>query len=98
MVRGVKAGELCGTIAGLPWHQENQKGGKRSRGGGGGGDQRIQRGLEGGLGLAAGGGFCAMVEGEEFKGGITMRGGRSSWIDRESSVRCYTTGRDSTVG
>lgn len=40
MVRGVKAGELCGTIAGLPWHWENQNGGKRSRGGGGVGETR----------------------------------------------------------
>lgn len=24
MVHGVKAGELCGTIAGLPWHHETE--------------------------------------------------------------------------
>lgn len=33
MVRRVKAGELCGTIAGLPWHQETRKEGKRGGGG-----------------------------------------------------------------
>lgn len=31
MVRRVKAGELCGTIAGLPWHQKTRREGKRRR-------------------------------------------------------------------
>lgn len=34
MVRRVKAGELCGTIAGLPGHQETRREGQRSGGGG----------------------------------------------------------------
>lgn len=94
-----------GEVWGIMWDNcwialasGNQKGGKRSRGGGGGGRPEDSAGTGGGLGPAAGRGFCAMVVGEEFKGGITTRGGRSSWIDRESSVRCYTTGKDSTVG
>lgn len=59
-------------------------------------DQRIQQARRGG-GVGGGGVGCkgvSVVAGREFKGGITMRGGRSSWIDiRESSVRCYTTGK-----
>lgn len=31
MVHRVKAGELCGTIAGLPWHQKTRREGKRRR-------------------------------------------------------------------
>lgn len=87
MVRRVKAGELCGTIAGLPWHQETRREGKR---GGGGGERLEDSAWTGGLGAAAGGGFCATA----VQRGITMRGGRASWIERrESSVTCNTTGK-----
>lgn len=52
MVHRVKAGELCGTIAGLPWHQKNRREGMRSRGVGGGGrlsrDWRWRGGVGGG--------------------------------------------------
>lgn len=48
MVRGVKAGELCGTIAGLPWHRETRREVKEVEEEEEGEDQRIQRGLEGG--------------------------------------------------
>lgn len=91
MVRRVKAGKLCGTIAGLPClglrkpessKKEVEEEGK---------DQRIQQARGGWVWWLQG---VSVVAGREVKGGITMRGGRSIWIDiRESSVRCYTTGK-----
>lgn len=92
MVRRVKAWELCGTIAGLPWHQETRREGQRSGGGG----ERLEdsAGTGGGLGAAGQRGFLCHGGGGRVQGGITTSGGRSSWIDmRESSVRCYTTGK-----
>lgn len=88
MVGRVKAGELCGTIAGLPWHPETRGEGKKRSSGGGGGNTRAL--------AMAGGGICgsAVEGGGGLKGRITTRGGRSSWIDtRESSVRCRTIGK-----
>lgn len=91
MVHRVKAGKLCGTIAGLPCiglrkPESSEKVVEEE-----GKDQRIQQALGGGVWWLQG---VSVVAGREFKGGITMRGGRSSWIDiRESSVRCYTAGK-----
>lgn len=93
MVRRVKAGELCGTIAGMPWRQETRRDGKEKRRRWRGEGLRDSVGT-GGVGCdgAAGGGFC--VTGKSSGWNYYKRGGRSSWIDmRESSVRCYTTGR-----
>lgn len=59
MVRGVKAGKLCGTIAGLPClglgkpassEKEVEEEGK---------DQGIRQALAGGLGAVAARGFCS---------------------------------------
>lgn len=77
------AGKLCGTIAGLPWPQETRReGGKRC--GGGGGRPEDSAGAEGGW-VRWLQGFSTVVGGELRGGGITMRVGRSSWIDiRES--------------
>lgn len=91
MVRGVKAGKLCGTIAGLPCLGLRKPGSSEKEVEEEGKDQRIQQARRGGVCGCKG---VSVVAGREFKGGITMRGGRSSWIDiRESSVRCYTTGK-----
>lgn len=94
MVCRVKAGELCGTIAGLPWHQkkterrgkEGEEEEEEEK------DQRIQQGPGGVFWDQRG--FLCLCGGGRVQGGITTRGGRSSWIEmRESSVRCYTTGK-----
>lgn len=63
----MKAGKLCGTIAGLPWPQETRGEGKRS-GGGGGGRPEASAGMRGRAGVAMQGGFYATVVGEEFSG------------------------------
>lgn len=53
--------------------------------------QRLQQAL-GGIGCGGRRGFLFQCSGGRVQGGITMRGGRSSWIDmRESS--CSTTGK-----
>lgn len=57
-------------------------------------DWRIQQGLEGGLGATGQRGFLCHSNGGRVQGGITTRGGRSSWIDtREYPVRCYSAGK-----
>lgn len=58
MVHRVKAGKLCGTIAGLPWPQETRREGKRR--GGGGGRPEDSAGTEGG--------WVLWPQGEAFRG------------------------------
>jgi len=88
MVCMVKAGELCGTTAGLHWHHKtriDERGiGRRGEG-------------EGPRDSADTGGGVQLLEGisaswEKFRAGTYYkRGGRSSWIEiRESSVRSRT--------
>lgn len=55
MVRRVKAGELCGTIAGLPWHHETERERKEKEEKGGRWRRMERDGAgEGGVGLTGG--------------------------------------------
>lgn len=71
MVRRVKAGELCGTIAGLPWHQGTRREGKRRRGTAGGFKRKLERGGGLVLGAVAGRGFCGAER--RVLGGVISR-------------------------